>query len=296
MLPDAPDLPPEGPFDPALRCCTYHPHLAAHFVGGILRDGTVAGREVVRARIAGRAGVTPLGLGPPPSYLAAWQSLRPGSFGHDRELLCPFHQAGRCTVWQHRGAPCAAFHCKFDRGALGFGLWNLITIAFNTVERALGAWLLRRQGLDVDACDALLHAPADPALDARAWGGWRGREEEYFLEAAQLIEPLFWTEVVAAGGRDLSSLADALRGAVVRFDDLSLPTRVGRGEVLYHLGRPGTVRLQNRSVPLDLLEVPAEVADRLARTAEAPLQELGLDDALARRLLDWQALVPTTSG
>ncbi len=295
MLPGAPDLAPEGPFDPAVRCCTYHPHLAAHFVGGILKDGTDSARAVVRARIAGRAGVSPLGVGPAPEYSAVWDRLasRPGSFGHSRELLCPFHEGGRCAIWAHRGAACAAFHCKFDRGALGFARWNLVTIAFNAIERALGAWLLRRQGLDVEACDALLHAPADAALDARAWAAWRGREEEYFLEAARLIEPLSWAEVVAIGGRDLAPLGDAMRGAVARFDDIAPPERVRRGgEVLYHLGQAGSVRLQNRSVPLDLLDVPAAVADRLARLEEAPLHELGLDDQLVRRLIDWQALVP----
>ena len=33
MLPDAPDLPPEGPFRAEVRCCTYQPHLAPHLVG-----------------------------------------------------------------------------------------------------------------------------------------------------------------------------------------------------------------------------------------------------------------------
>src|SRR5438105_5046218 len=152
MLPGAPGLPPEGPFEPAVRCCTYHPHLAAHFVGGILEDGADSARALVRARIAGREGVTPLGLGPGPAYSAASQRLgnQPGSFGHSHELLCSFHDAGRCTIWQHRGAPCAAFHCKFDRGALGSGLWSLISVAFNAVERGLAGWLLRRQGLDVE--------------------------------------------------------------------------------------------------------------------------------------------------
>lgn len=295
MLPGAPDLPPDGPFEPAVRCCTYHPHLAAHFVGGILEDGADPGRALVRARIAARQGVTPLGLSPTLAYSEAARRLSgmPGSFGRSRELLCPFHDDGRCTIWRHRGAPCAAFHCKFDRGALGFGLWNLLVIAFNAVERSLGSWLLRRQGLDASACDALLHSPADAELDARAWGAWRGREEECFLEAVRLIGPLSWKEVVAIGGRDLLELGDALRGAVARFDDRSAPQRVRRGgEILYHLGRAGTVRLQNRSVPFDLLDVPPAVADLLARLEEAPLQELQLDDALVRRLLDWQALAP----
>jgi hypothetical protein len=74
---------------------------------------------------------------------------------------------------------------------------------------------------------------------------------------------------------------------------MALPQRVRRGgEILYHLGQSGNARLQNRGVPLDLLDVPAAVAGQLARLEEAPLHESGLDDQLVRRLLDWQALVP----
>jgi hypothetical protein len=294
MLPDAPDLPPEGAFDPAVRCCTYHPHVAPHLVGGILAGGGDAGRAIVRARIAARAGVTPLGLGPTPEYSASYQRLagRPGGCGRSREILCPFHDDGRCTIWQHRGPACAAFHCKLDRGALGAGWWNFVLVSFAFVERALAGWLLARQGLDAASCDALLHAPGDAALDARAWGAWRGREEEYFVEAARLIEPLSWDEVAALGGRALAGLGDSLRGALARFDARP-PERVRRGgEILHHIGRPGHARLQHRGVPLDLLEVPAALADRLAQLDETPLAALGLEDELVRRLLDWQVLVP----
>jgi hypothetical protein len=297
MLPDAPDLPPEGPFDPATLCCTYHPQLAPHFVGGILKDGSEAGRAHVRARIAARVGVSPLGLLPPPEYasLYARASLRAGAFGRTRELLCPFHDAGRCTIWQHRGAACASFHCKFDRGALGHGLWNLLVIGFNAVERALARWLLAEAGLDAAACDAFLHAPADDALDARAWGAWRGREEAWFVEAARRVEALSFAEVLALGGRDLAPLGDALRGAVSRFDDLTPPARVRAGDgILHHIGLPGRARLQHPGVPLDLLELSAEVAARVRQiAAPIPTAEVALDDGLLRQLLDWQVLIPS---
>lgn len=282
-------LPPAEPaFDPAVRCCTYHPFLAPHFVGGILASGSESGRALVRARIAAQS-ATPLGLGPSRAYAAARESVKDprDAFGHARELLCPFYADARCTIWQHRGVPCAAFHCKLDRGALGFGLWNLIVVAFNVVERALAVWLLRRQGLHAPACDKLLHAPDDEELYARAWGSWRFREEEYFLEAARLVEPLTWAEVVALGGADLARLGTALREAVERFDRMPLPERVRRGEgVLYKLGR-----VHNPSVPFDPLEIPEGVARRIEQLDSAPLEALKLEPELARRLLDWQALV-----
>jgi hypothetical protein len=292
MLPGAPDLPPEGPFDPELRCCTYHPHLAPHFVGAIL-DGGGAGRARVLERLAARAGVTPLGLAPSPAFTAVYQreAARAGAFGRSRAIRCPFLDGTRCTIWPHRGPACAAFHCKLDRGALGQQLWTLILFAFTAVERELGRWLLGKKGLDAAACDALLRAPEDAALDARAWGDWRGREEEYFIEAARLVGALSWAEVAALGG-EIGGLGDAMRGALARFDALGPPERVRRNpQVLYQLGKDGRARLQSPGVPHDLLEVPAAVAQLLLRIEEAPLGELGLDGPLARRLLDWQVLL-----
>ena len=294
MLPGAPDLPPEGPFDAAVRCCTYHPTIAPHFAGGILRDGG-AGGAIVRARIAARTGVTPLGILPSPEYAAARERVDPrDAFGHARELLCPFYDDATCVVWRHRGAACAVFHCKFDRGAIGASLWNLVAVAFNVIERALGRWLLQHQRLPAAACDALLREPGDPELYARAWGAWRFREQEYFLEATRLVEPLSWAEVAQLGAdEDLARLGAALRGAVERFDDLRLPGRVRRGEgIVVQLGRPGVARLRNATAPLDLLDVPDEVARRLEALGEAPLRDLQLEDALARKLLDWHALLP----
>lgn len=287
MLPGAPDLPPEGPFHPDARCCTYHPDLAPHFVGGILAEGTDEGRARVRRRIAARVGVTPLGLGPAPERPAP----KPSSFGRDPSLRCPFFDAGRCTVWEHRGAACAAYHCKFDRGVLGQGLWSLTVVAFNVVERAIARWLLARHGLDVAACDALLHAPHDADLDARAWKSWRGREEAYFLEAHQLISPMAWPDIVALGGKEIAQLAAALRGAIGRFDALKPPQWVRHGDdVLHHIGRSGQVRLQHPTIPEDLLEVPAELAARLDSLEDTPLAALGVDAGLAKRLLDWRIL------
>jgi hypothetical protein len=292
MLPGAPDLPPEGPFDPVMRCCTYHPHLAPHFVGGILAGDSEEGRVRVKARIAARLGVTPLGLGPTPDYSVIHERLafRPGTFGRSRELHCAFHHDGRCTVWKQRGMVCAAYHCKFDRGAFGRDLWNVLVIAFNVVERVLARWLLERLGLEVETCDALLRAPREAALDQKAWGVWFGREEAYFLEAARLVEALSFRDVEAIGGRDLAGLADGLRGVLARRDAIPARVRVN-GDILHHLGRPGHVRLQNLGLPLDLLEVPAEIVDRLSKSGEAPLADLGLDGELARKLLDWQYLV-----
>jgi hypothetical protein len=297
MQPGAAGLPPEGPFLPEVRCCTYQPSLPPHLVGAILADDAAPGRAVVRARIAGRAGVSPLGIGPAPGYSATYAGVvaDPVGFGRSAELACPYLDGDRCGIWAHRGIACATYHCKFDRGALGAGLWNLIGVMVLIVDRALRRWLVRRHDLRPDACDLLLR---DPSADAEAWGGWLGREEDYFLDCARLVDGLAWRDVEVIGGVELERWAQALRGAVERLDAAQTPTRVQRGgDVLYRIGRPGTVRLQHRGVPNDLLEVPAEIAARIEGLgpAEVELAALGLDGALIRALLDWQVLVPVTT-
>jgi hypothetical protein len=288
MLPGARELPPDGPFDAETRCCTYHPHLAPHFVGGILARGSDVGRAIVRARIAGRAGVSPLGLSPTPEY--ARLPLGRG-FGRNRNLRCPFLDDGRCSIWSHRGAACAAFHCKYDRGVVGHWFWGLQVVAFQVVERVLARWLLARMELDAAACDALLRAPEDQALDARAWGAWRGREEAYFLDAARLIEPLSFDEVAALGGAEVAGLAQAMRTAAAQLD-AAPPARVVGNDALVHIGVAGRTRLQHRALPFDLIELSAELAERLRRLEPSATNELGLDASLLRRLLDWQVLLP----
>src|SRR5204863_479236 len=52
-------------FSPSTKCCTYTPDLPSYSVGGVLADTspeTRWARDVLTARIAGRTGITPLGI------------------------------------------------------------------------------------------------------------------------------------------------------------------------------------------------------------------------------------------
>src|SRR5262249_45313282 len=141
-------------------------------------------------------------------------AAKAGAFGRSRELMCPFLQDARCTIWAHRGTACASFHCNYDRGALGQWLWSLVAVGVNGGDGVVARWVLGHHGLEVAACDALLHAPDDEALDRRAWGAWFGREEAYFLETARRVEALSWTDVATIGGAEMGAFADALRAAL----------------------------------------------------------------------------------
>jgi hypothetical protein len=266
MLAGEPDLPPEGPFDPGARCCTYHPHLPPHLVGALLLEKN----PLIEERVRTKRGVTPLGLGPTAEYSATFARLgmRPEAFGRARELVCPFYDAGRCGIWSQRPIACAAFHCKYDRGPLGHGVWNLMGVAFQAVDHALLKRLVAHAGLDAGACDALLRAPEDADLIVRAWGSWLGREREYFVEAARLA-----AEVRPSSLPELARLGDALRGVLARLD--ARPNAVRRNpEVLVQLGR-----VRHPSVPFDSIPM-----------IDKPIEALTEDER--RMLLDWQVLLP----
>jgi Fe-S-cluster containining protein len=218
-----------------------------------------------------REGVTPLGLGPDAEYAAVFRRLgqHPDAFGRVRALRCPFYSDGRCGIWSHRPMACAGFHCKFDRGPLGHGVWNLVVVAFHSIDHALLKRLIAHAGLDAAACDALLRTPADRELEARAWAHWHGREREYFREAARLA-----AEARPADFPELARMGESLRGVLARLD--ARPDKVRRNpEALVQLGR-------HPSVPFDRLDVDLERLDFDA-----------LDEDLRRRLLDWQVLLPS---
>jgi hypothetical protein len=269
----------EPRFHPDTRCCTYHPQLPAHLVGALLLQR----EKLVEERVAERRGVTPHGLGPTPEYAAVWNRLgpRPESFGREPAIVCPFLDGGRCRIWSQRGVGCAAFHCKYDRGPFGQHRWSLITVAFHAVDHALLKRLIAHTGLDAKACDALLRAPGDRELEARAWGSWLSRERDYFLVAAQLAG-----EARVGEFPELSRLGESLRAALDRLDARPETVR-GNREVLYQLGR-----VRHPSVPFDGLAVPQQLLEKMSALDGARLDSLGLDEEWVRKLLDWQVILP----
>ncbi len=303
MLEGKPDLPPEGPLSAKTTCCTWQPHLPAWSVGALLEDAgerSARSRGLIEARIANRAGVSPLGLAPLPEMAAKLARINetPGAFGRDESAECPFHDQAGCSIWANRGVVCASFHCKRERGAYGAWLWQRILLVMHQLERAASRHLLARAGLSPEACDAALRAPEDPAVDAAAWGAWRGRERDFFLEANREIAKLDWP-ALRAFDPDLAPLEPGMREVFAQLELGPLPARVSRNpQALVQLGVSGA-RVFNPSLPFDLLEIPPEPSEALGFSAsgiaprEGPIDAASItrDPALLRRLLDWQLLI-----
>lgn len=149
----------EGRFNPATRCCTYHPTLANWQAGRALARGG-DGAVLVRARIARGEGVGPLGIGPTEAFVRRYARPDAG-FGTDARLRCPYWAGGEfsCGVWSDRNATCRTWFCRHDDGVRGPRWWSAVREALGAAEQALA----RR-------CIEGAVPPAEPDTDV--WVAW----------------------------------------------------------------------------------------------------------------------------
>ncbi|MCB9675806.1 MAG: hypothetical protein H6737_11850 [Alphaproteobacteria bacterium] len=187
-----------------VKCCGYLPSLPNYLVGRALRDGG-PGAATVRARIDGKVAVSPLGVGCPPDYAAAWKTVeRTTGFGTDPTLVCPHFDRGRCAIWAHREAVCTTWFCRFDRGDAGEAFWLALRSMLQTLEQGLSRWAVGELGID-------------PGRRPVSWGRWADDREALFVATAERVEALRWDEVRAIGGFELRvKLREVKRAFVAR--------------------------------------------------------------------------------
>lgn len=263
-------------FRPDVKCCSYNPSLPAFAVGALLADEQPAwdeGRRRVRARIAGQHGVTPRGIDGPPAYWLRYRSAT-NAFGRARDLLCPYFDEGRCTIWRWREAVCSTYFCKHDRGADGRLFWQAVRQYLVEIGEALLVHALLELGFDPE--QALATEPAEvtaeeldglplPGAAYRArWGQWAGKEEACFREVHGVVSALSPARAEAIGGaraRAKLELAEARYRALAR---PRLPARLRRNPELKVL-REGEGYLLEGYSPLD----PSRVGDALYAALDA---------------------------
>jgi hypothetical protein len=315
-------------FDRRTKCCTYTPDLPSYAVGGILADTTAEtrwAREVIAARIAARAGVTPLGIRRPARDQKAYDRLVGDGgqgFGRAPELRCSYYLAvegGLCGIWRHREAICATWFCKYERGLAGKAFWRATQGLMRIVEQSLTAFVLEELAPGGRARELTIFLElagggrpelledCHPEVHAALWGRWAGRERAYYLEAARLVEALSWDDVLRLGGPQLAVVAAAVRelGARLRSPDLPARVRAARDPRPTAGRRPDLLRVTPSALAYDPLELPAKVVALVprfdGRDPAAVLAELrgeGHDLTVegVRLLLDYGLLVDDTPG
>jgi len=311
-------------FDPTIKCCSIVPELSNFLVGGILStseqdEDSQHGRESILRRIAEAAEVTPLGLGQSPLFKLIYENQ--DAFGRSPSLRCPHYvtSTGRCGIRHHRNAVCMTWYCKHVRGAVGRGFWrDTLEHLLGIVERNLAAWCITRLDIGVEALTELFGAttearPAllsaaqldnrpDPARQRRVWGKWFGREQEFYVQCARLVEPLSWQSVIDICGSQARIQADLTRNAYQRLLSAEVPSALKVGSFQLVQITNGMSRVRTYS-ELDPLDVPVAVMETLpyfdGRGAQDALKAIAAEKAiqlapdLVRKLCDFQLLVPS---
>ena len=310
-------------FAPDIKCCSIVPELSNFLVGGILSssdldDDARQGRDSILRRIAEAPVVTPLGLGQSPLFKLVYENQ--DAFGRSPTLRCPHYvqDSGRCGIWRHRGAVCVAWFCKHTRGAVSHAFWrDGLERLLEIIERNLAAWCISELDIGIDALLDLYGATSDarpPALtpaqledrpdrdrQRRLWGKWSGREQEFYIQCARLVEPLSWNKVIEICGSQARIQADLTRNAYEKLVSVEIPPALKVGSFQLVQITSGTSRVRSYS-ELDPLDVPAAVMETLGYFDGRPTQQalqaiaadkaIQLDPSLVRKLCDFQLLVP----
>jgi hypothetical protein len=309
--------PVENGFDANTKCCTFHPYLSSFNIGGILAHGDATAIEIIKARIARGPGVTPLGIAVPVIYRTVYSEgmKQPHLFGRVPQLRCPFYieAGGLCGIHRYRDAVCSTWFCKFEHGARGKVVWNLVRRLLQYVERTLRLWCVQR--LDIGGAAVELALTTDPlskpldehdlcgtrdeALHQRSWGRYHRREREFYLACATAVESLSWPELQAMIGVEGQLLVQVLRRMRHELDELPGEVRQSAAGLIQLSTRPGQARLRHRSVPHDFADVPSAPLACLSRLTSRPLAEalgdlqregVAVDVELVRKLLDYEVL------
>jgi hypothetical protein len=317
MLPGAGHELDGPPFNAATKCCTFEPGLPNFVVGGVLSDGDTPAARLLRQRIAGGAGVTPLGMLAPATHRVLYSEATrsPTPFGRVAALRCGFLADGLCGIHRHRNAICSTWFCKYERGALGKVMWSALKEVLKLCERALARHCVLELGLSTGALLRLaaqesevprtadqhdLDGIADPERQRLVWGNFYGREVELFQRAAAIVDKLSWDDVLALGGVELAArvqLFVRLRRRLSR-----MPAQVLRGTSgLVQLSpTPGRARLRNATLLNDWADIPAAALPDVGRVLGKPLADAladlaragsAVDASVVRALLDYQLLV-----
>lgn len=189
-------------FHPDVKCCTWMPTLANYLVGGLFTDPSPEleeGRTRVRKVIASRIGVTPQWIAPSRKYSLLNLASKKESFGKTPLLRCPYYNVeagGMCSVWRYRDNVCSTWFCKHTWGKQGWEFWRaakhylghvelmLSHYAMKTVDHRLKEPAVERQTITLRELED--RPPSDEDY-ASYWGGWVGREEEWYVACYEAV-------------------------------------------------------------------------------------------------------------
>jgi Fe-S-cluster containining protein len=221
--------------------------LANYLLGGILADqsGAMAiGQQRIHAQIEARVGVTPYGVIPSLAYKRneeTYQAQKKDFFKGARELydamLCPYYDAGNCSIWKFRENLCVTHFCSSVGGSKGHFFWHKLNDYLTLVEQSLSKYTLLQLGWPPEAIDTKatqsknLNTEDEQGLVSdkayqKMWRDWVGREAELFLTSYEIIQGLDRSQFVAMLGQDAQILEAAIQTSALSFQDAIIPEQL----------------------------------------------------------------------
>lgn len=233
-------------------------------------------------------------------------------------LRCPHYVqqgGGRCGIWKHRNSVCSTWFCKHVRGAVGFDFWRELKLLLKELEEQLAIWCCLQIGLDARVieyaredegqrssfADELVKEYHD-ARHRRSWGGWAGKEAEFYERCSAAVAPLEWRDVRALGGQRLRAREVAVLDAYRHLVAPTIPARL-RAAATPALRVTGNyVRITTYS-PHDPIAMPETAWRALRRFDGRPVETVIAemptrarrefeDHGLLQKLVDYQILTP----
>lgn len=108
-----------GPFDPSVKCCTFHPFLPNFTVGALLievDEGRLNSDSLKRYLTESRL-----------TAIGAFSRREPTSIcetGKKSHEKCLFLKAGQCSIHSFRPSTCSAYVCRSNYGETGLRSWR----------------------------------------------------------------------------------------------------------------------------------------------------------------------------
>lgn len=310
-------------FSPNAKCCTYIPTLPNFLVGRILadkRDDMVLGRESILARLQHIEIATPFWLEKSLTDDFRYRNRHP-YFGQLGNMVCPHYldeEGGLCSIWKHRNGVCSTWYCKHTRGEVGLQFWTSLRDLFTAIESELAKWCALELGIPPETLKAfgqkevrehtIRQLEIEPDLPdntnvthKKIWGDWHGRETDFYIECARLVERLSWPEVLDICGPDVNALQRLVQQTYQEHQSDALPEHLRLGDFSVISMQPEYSLVMSYMV-YDVLKLPRAVLDLLPYFDGRPTQEalteftlasgLKITPSLVRKLVDFKILLP----
>jgi hypothetical protein len=240
----------------------------------------------VQERIQTRVGVDPLWVRADRRTAELYRIGNEVGFGRAEAYRCPYYirESGSCSVWLHREAVCSTWYCKFNKPIKGREFWGALKLLLLQLENVVSVHCALEKGISSQVLDGLLSpentfrtandvdARPDDAQQARLWGKWLGREEQFYAEVSQLAEQIELDDIRKLAGLSLQRRLDPVVRGYEALMSNTLPDRLrAASKLVVSTAGPGSVHIQ--AGPFQPVELPAPVIELLTHFRGQPVSE-----------------------